>query len=139
MEQIMTTVQELLAPYAAWIATQTEENRIYGTTAKLALLHAEAKHVASVRNSMHTPHGGWKNQHPLEHSTLLGFCFRQMRTGGKIIDAPGMREALNSADDDLYKAAHGLMSAGMYVDDIDWRNMTSDQIIDHCWGNSNND
>lgn len=130
------TVQELLAPYANWIATQ---NRIHGTTARMALLHAEAKHVANVRNSMPTPRGGWKNKNPLEHSTLLGLCFKQMRTGGKIIDAPRMREALNSADDDLYKTAHGLMAAGMCVDDIDWRNMTVDQIIDHCWGNSNND
>lgn len=134
-----TTAKELLAPYADWIATQTEENRIYGTTAMVALLHAEAKHVADVRNSMRTPHGGWKNQYPLEHATLLGFCFRQLRTGGKLIDAPGMREALNSADDDLYKTAKGLMAAAMYVDDLDWRNMTSDQIVDHCWGNCDND
>jgi hypothetical protein len=134
-----TTVKELLVPYADWIATQTEENRIYGTTAWVALLHAEAKHVADVRNSMRTPHGGWKNQYPLEHATLLGFCFHQLRTGGKLIDAPGMREALNSGDVDLYKTAKGLMAAAMYVDDLDWRNMTSDQIVGHCWCNCNND
>lgn len=134
---VKTTAKELLNPYENWVATQTGEYKIFGTTGYLALLKSEAKHVANVRNSMRTPYGGWKNQFPLEHATLLGFCLRQLRTGGKIIDAPGMREALNSADDDLYKTAHGLMAAGMYVDDINWRNMTSDQIVDHCWLNSN--
>ena len=135
----MTTAKALLAPYADFLATQTEESCIYGTTGYVALLHAEARHVAEVRNSMKTPRGGWKNDHPLEHNTLLGRMFKQLRTGGKTIDAPGMREALNSSDDDIYRTAHGLMAAGMYVDDINWRNMTADEIVDHCWCNSNND
>jgi len=131
----MTTAKSLLDPYADWLATQTEENRIYGATGYVALLHAEARHVAEVRNGMKTPHGGWKNGLPLEHNTLLGNVFKQLRTGGKTIDVPGMREALNSDDEDLYKTANGLLAAGMYVDDINWHRMTSDQIVEWLWIN----
>lgn len=131
----MTTAQELLAPYADFMATQSEGHRIYGTTGYVALLHAEARHVAEVRNNMRTPHGGWKNDLPLEHNTLLGRVFKQLRTGDGTINAPGMREALNSADDELYKTAHGLMAAGMYVDEINWHRMSCDQIVKWLWDN----
>jgi hypothetical protein len=75
-----TTAQQLLAPYADYIQASYDRND-GRTTVDVALLHAQAQHIADVRNEYNKPADAWKNTLPLEDSTALGNFFKSCRTG----------------------------------------------------------
>lgn len=125
----MTTIAELLDPYKAALAEISERDGGRLTLAE-ALIRKEAAHVFIVRREMRTPHGGWKNDLPLEHISLLGFFIRGMRTG----DLEHLRTIRSStADAGCREIADTLLNAeNVYVDAPECARMTTDQLIDYA-------
>lgn len=125
----MTTITELLTPYAAALAGIRERDSGRLTLAE-ALIRKEATHVVTVRREMRTPHGGWKNDLPLEHATLLGFFISGVRTG----DFSHLRSVRSSdADAGRKEIADTLLNAeNVYVDAPECARMTTDQLIDYA-------
>ena len=120
----MTTAKALLALYAAALDDIQARSPDRVTLAE-ALIRQEAAHVASIRNARRAPDGGWKNQLPLEHATLLGFWIRGQRTG----DMTLVRAALAVAD--TKERADTLLNArNVFVDGYNWRAMSTEQLID---------
>jgi hypothetical protein len=120
----MNATTELLAPYAAALDGIQARSPDRVTLAE-ALIRQEAAHVADIRNARMDPRGGWKNQLPLEHATLLGFWIRGQRTG----DMTLVRAALAVAD--TKEHADTLLNArNVFVDGYNWHVMSTDQLID---------
>jgi hypothetical protein len=124
-----TSAKELQAPYASVLAGIRDRSAGRLTLAE-ALILEEASHVATVRREMRTPHGGWKNDLPLEHISLLGFFIRGMRTG----DLEHLRTIRSStADAGRREIADTLLNAeNVYVDAPECARMTTDQLIDYA-------
>lgn len=120
-----TNYEDLLIPYSDWLKTMTNKRK----TVAEAMLIAEAKHVAEVRNAQGEPLGGWKNKLPLEHSTPTGFFFRALRTGDKsFVRAQSRREGYEFRR--LYDTL--LNTENVYADTDECKGMSTDQLIGYA-------
>lgn len=125
-----TTAADLLLPYADYLARSRdlEWQRDDRETVGVALLRAEAAHVAEVRNAQGEPVGGWKNELPLEHVTPLGHFIQSRRTGNtECLD----RCAKSHHDGEVREQCELLRNADCVLIEFEHRRekMTTDQLI----------
>lgn len=119
-----TNYKDLLAPYADWLKSMGNNRQ----TVAEAMLIAEAKHVAEVRNAQGEPFGGWKNKLPLEHATATGWYFRALRTGDKsFVRAQSRRDGyeFKGLFDTLLNAENVYTQEGC-------EKMTTDELVEYA-------
>ena len=119
----MTTTPALLAPYREFMANNV------GTVA-CAMLYAEARHIAEIRNALKTPvDGGWKNNFPLEHATAEGFFFKSCRTCDKSYIR---NEAANNSDEMIRMRYAVICNVENVMTTPDQRDSTTDQFVEYA-------
>lgn len=123
----MTTYEQIIAPYTAFIRAQNWAQHDGRRTAAVALIQRAARDVVAAR-AAYPNKTNWVNKLPLESATLAGVFFTQCRTGVESQYLINMSR--NCTDRELRMTANALRSTAMEAG-TECDSMTIDELIAH--------